>query len=80
MWKTESMKLSITLFYSILFRLCWKRNDLFLLVSVGFRMFPYDLRPSSRTNIIFFPEKLKKQTIMKVLVKTIPVTGRDFLF
>ena len=40
--KIESMKLFITLFYSILFRLCLKRNDLL----------PYDLPPSSRTNIL----------------------------
>ena len=46
--KTESMKLFITLFYSILFHLCWKRNYLL----------PYDLPPSS--NILFLVQNTGK--------------------
>ena len=67
------MKLSITLFYSILFRLCWKRNDSFPKVSVRFTAKFKD------KYYFLFPEKLTKQTIMNALVKTIPVTSRGFL-
>ena len=45
-------------------------------------MFPFDLRPSLRTNIIFFSGKADKTNnneFFKALVKTIPVTSRGFL-